>query len=174
MSVANCSVSGVEDADGIKVPAEQRPLHRIGSVRRVQGVTRRAVARQLDIDVSQVKLQERETCDLSLSMLYEWQKVLDVPIAELLVEANDPLSPPVLKRAQLVRLMKTVLAVMEECDQQRVRRMAQTMVDQLIDIMPELEGVTAWHAVGKRRRRDDLGVAAQRRLSEDVFMDLVE
>lgn len=174
MTVMNCSVSGVGSPDGFRVSAGERSLHRLSAVRRLQGITRRTVARHLDIDVAQVKLQERETSDMPLSTLYQWQKVLDVPISELLVEADDPLSTPVLKRAQLVRLMKTVLAIMEECKQQRVRRMAQTMIDQLVEIMPELEGVTPWHAVGKRRRRDDYGVAAERRLSEDVFMDLME
>ena len=34
-----------------------------------------------------------------LSTLYQWQKVLDVPISELLVDNNDPLSPVILQRA---------------------------------------------------------------------------
>ena len=41
-------------------------------------------------------------------------------------------------------------------------------------MMPELQGVSPWHAVGKRRRLDELGVAAQRSLSDDVFVDLSE
>ena len=174
MSVVNCSVSGVGNPDGLKVPAGKRPLHRVGTVRRLQGITRRTVARHLNTEIAQIKLQEQETADMPLSQLYEWQKVLDVPIAELLVEAGDPLSPPILKRAQLVRIMKTALAIIEEAKQPRVRRMAQTLVDQLVEIMPELQGVSPWHAVGKRRRRDDYGVAAERRLSEDVFLDLKE
>jgi hypothetical protein len=52
--------------------------------------------------------------------------------------------------------------------------MAQTLVEQLIEIMPELRGVSAWHTVGKRRRLDELGVAAERSLSEEVFIDLSE
>ncbi len=174
MSVMNCSLSGIGSPDGLKLPTEKRPLHRVGTVRRLQGITRRTVARHLNVDVAQVKLQERETADMPLSTLYQWQKVLDIPIAELLVEADDPLSGPVLKRAQLVRVMKTALAIMEEAKQTQVRRMAQTMIDQLVEIMPELEGVGPWHAVGKRRRRDDYGVAAERRLSDDVFLDLME
>ena len=79
-----------------------------------------------------------------------------------------------LKRAQLVRVMKTVLAILEEAKQAPIRRMAQTMVDQLIEIMPELQGVSPWHAVGKRRRRDDYGIAAERRLSEDVFLERMD
>jgi hypothetical protein len=174
MCIMNCSVPGVGGPEELELPTSKQPLHRLGTVRRLQGVTRRTVARHLKIDVAQVKRQELETTDMLLSCLYEWQKVLDVPVAELLVEADDPLSAPVLKRAQLVRVMKTVLAIIEEARQEPIRRMAQTLADQLIEIMPELRGVSPWHAVGKRRRRDDYGVAAERRLSEDVFLDLID
>ena len=49
--------------------------------------------------------------------------------------------------------------------------MAQTLVDQLIEVMPELQGISAWNAVGKRRSLDEFGVAALRSLSADVFRD---
>ena len=52
--------------------------------------------------------------------------------------------------------------------------MAQTLVDQLVEVMPELQGISAWHAVGKRRRLDELGIAAMRTLSDDVFIDLLD
>jgi len=87
------------------VSADARRLHRLAEVRRMQGVSRRTVARRLNMDVHQVKRQEKEDADLSLSELYRWQEVLDVPVSELLVESNDPLSPPVLMRAHLVRLL---------------------------------------------------------------------
>ena len=87
---------------------------------------------------------------------------------------NESLSPSVLRRAQLVRLMKTVLAIKESAKQESVRRMAMTLAEQLTDIMPELSEVGAWHAVGKRRRLNELGIAAERRISEEVFVDLTE
>ena len=174
MGITNCSASGVERTDVCNVPASKRPLQRLATVRRVQGISRRTVARRLNTEVASVRLQERETADMPLSELYEWQRALDVPVAELLVEAGDPLSTPVLKRAQLVRVMKTAQAILAQAKQVRVRRLAQTMVDQLIEIMPELAEVGPWHAVGKRRRRDEFGVVAQRRLSDDVFLDLKE
>ena len=49
--------------------------------------------------------------------------------------------------------------------------MAQTLVDQLVKVMPELQGISAWHAVGKRRRLDELGIAAMRTFSEEIFLD---
>ena len=125
----------------------------------------------MNIEVEEVRQQERQTTDLPLSALCAWQKALEVPMAELLTEANDSLVSPVLERSQLVRLMKTVLAVREQTRQESIRRMVQTMYEQLIEIMPELANIGPWHVVGKRRRLCELGVAAQRRLAEEVFID---
>jgi hypothetical protein len=49
--------------------------------------------------------------------------------------------------------------------------MAETMAGQLVEIMPELANIGPWHSVGKRRRLNELGIAAQRRLADDVFVD---
>jgi len=125
----------------------------------------------MNITIEQVRQQECESANLPLSVLYAWQKVLAVPIAELLVEASDSLVSPVLERSQLVRLTKTVLAVRERARQEPIRRMAQTMFDQLVEIMPELANVVAWHAVGKPRRGRELGATAQRYLTEEAFID---
>ena len=95
-----------------------------------------------------------------------------MPVGELLVESEDSLSEPLRKRAQLVRLMKTALAIMEQAEQEPVHLMAQTLIDQLTEMMPELRGVSPWHAVGSRRSLDELGVAAQRGLSQEVFLDM--
>jgi transcriptional regulator with XRE-family HTH domain len=171
MSIVDCS-SEVGGQEGINLPPNRRPLHRLNSVRRLQGVSRRTLARRLNIDVAEVRRQEQETSDLSLSQLYAWQDALEVPVTELLVESDDSLSQPLLQRAQLVRLMKSALAIREQAEQETIRLMAQTLVDQLIEIMPELRGVSAWHSVGKRRRLDELGTAAERTLSDDVFVDL--
>jgi transcriptional regulator with XRE-family HTH domain len=140
-------------------------------VRRLQGISRRTMARRLNLEIEQVRQQERETADMPLSVLYAWQKALDVPISELLVEASDSLASPVLERSQLVRLMKTVLAVREHARQESIQRMAQTMSNQLVEIMPELASIGPWQTVGKRRQRTELGVAAQRRLAETVFLE---
>ena len=85
----------------------ERPLQRLAVVRQLQGISRRTVARRLNIDVEQVRQLEHETVDIPLSALYAWQKALEVPLAELLFESGDSLASPVLERSQLVRLMKT-------------------------------------------------------------------
>jgi transcriptional regulator with XRE-family HTH domain len=174
MSIMQPGVSPSDTPPEVQIPMVHRPLHRLGVVRRLQGISRRTLARRLNTDVVSVKLQERPSTDMLLSKLYEWQRVLEVPVTELLVEAEDELAMPVLKRAQLVRLMKTALGIQEVAKDDAVRRMSETLIAQLTEMMPELESVSAWHSVGRRRRQDELGVAVDRRMSEDVFLDLID
>ena len=164
----------VAQGAGINLAERGRPLHRLAEVRKLQGVTRRTLARRLNIDVAAVKRQEQPTADLLLSSLYAWQQVLEVPVTELLAEADEPLSTPVRKRAQLVRVMKTAAAILERAQQPSVRRMAEMLVEQLCEMMPELAGVGPWHAVGRRRTQDELGQAALRCFSLDGLQDLVD
>jgi len=172
MSSIQPGVSHAGTPPEVQIPAAPRPLHRLGIVRRLQEISRRTLARHLNTDVAGVKRQEQPACDILLSTLYRWQQMLEVPIAELLVESDSALAAPVLKRAQLVRMMKTVLAICEAAAEEPIRQMAQTLAAQLTEVMPELAMVNPWHSVGKRRRRDEYGTAADRRLSQDVFLDL--
>ncbi len=153
------------------LPLTQRVLHRLGKVRRLQGVSRRLLAKRMQLQVADIRRQE-EASDLPLAVLYEWQKVLEVPVAELLVDSEETLSRPLQQRAQLVRLMKTALAILEQADNEATRAMAQTLVDQLVKIMPELSGISPWHLVGQRRRLDELGIAATRTLSADAMAEI--
>lgn len=146
-------------------PAPQQRLHRIADVRRQQGISLRSVARQMNQEIREVKLQEEENCDLRLSDLYRWQAALEVPIADLLVDDEAPLSAPVMERARMVKLMKTAAALHEKADSPSLKRMAETLLQQLIEIMPELKGVSPWHAVGQRRTLDEVGKAVERGLS---------
>jgi transcriptional regulator with XRE-family HTH domain len=150
------------------------PLHRLGEARRQEDVSRRNVARHLGITVEDVRQQECQTTDLPLSVLHKWAKVLGRPVAELVAEPDDSLATPLYNRASLVRVMKTAVAILEQTRDPRTKRLARTMVDQLIEIMPELRGINAWHAVGKRRRLNELGIAAERSLSDDIFMDVAD
>src|SRR5215510_8837417 len=70
-------------------------LHRIQEVRRLQGMSLRTAARQLETDIRSIRAQEQATTDLRLSDLYKWQRALDVPVSELLVDSDEPLSRPV-------------------------------------------------------------------------------
>jgi hypothetical protein len=112
--------------------------------------------------------------DMPLSRLYQWQAVLGVPIAELLVDSDESLSPPILKRAQIVRLMKTAALIREQSHSEPIERMVQMLIEQILDIMPEVKDVSAWNAVGQRRTLDELGEAANRRISIEVLEDLMD
>lgn len=136
-------------------------LHRIREVRREQGVTIKRAAQLMGKTVEQLQLEEQEAADLRLSQVYEWQRLLEVPVSDLLHEPHAPLSAPVMRRAQLVRLMKTVQAIMERSSQSAVRRLAQTMINQLIEIMPELEGVTPWHSLDRRTQNQNSRILEQ-------------
>ncbi len=151
--------------------ASGRRLHRLGEVRRREGLPRGKIARRLGISIRQVEQQEEPSSDLLLSDLYRWQAALGVPAAELLHEPNGELSPPVQQRARLLRAMKTVRLIEELARQESVRRLVQTLVEQLIEAMPELKDTTAWPAVGHRRKQDELGQAFFRRLSLDFFVE---
>jgi transcriptional regulator with XRE-family HTH domain len=176
MSMTDYHPSAAEVACHVPVNGRNgtRLLHQLAAVRRREGLSRRAVARRLGIDVKSVRLQEEQTTDLPLSQLYQWQAALGVPVCELLGDADDSLSPPVLRRAQMLRLMKTAVAIHQRAEDLPIRRMAQMLTEQILEIMPELKDVSPWNAVGQRRTLDDLGQAAYRRLSLDALADLMD
>ena len=147
-------------------------LHRIADVRRQQGVTLRNVARRLGMPLPVVRRQEEADCDLRLSDLLRWQQVLDVPVAELLVEADDQLSGPVLERSRMVKLMKTAAALRERTAGTAAGLLVGMLVEQILEIMPELSDVTPWHTVGQRRTLDELGRTARATVPDDVFRRL--
>lgn len=147
----------------------KQQLHRIATVRNQQGVSLRSVARQMGRTVSFVRAQEDETEDLKISDLARWQKVLGVPLQDLLVDPDPPLSKPVMERAKLVRIMKTAAALKDNVKSEGAQRLATMLVQQLIEIMPELEHVSPWHSVGQRRSLDEYGRIVERRFSDDMF-----
>jgi transcriptional regulator with XRE-family HTH domain len=149
--------------------AKEGRLHRIASVRQQQGVSLRAVARQMGTEIRRLRQEEDETADLRLTDIYRWQEALDVPLSELLVEPGTSLSHPVMERAQLLRLMKTATSILENSRAPGIRRMAQVMVEQLVDMMPELESVGGWHTVGQRRRLDEYGRIVERCIPDDTL-----
>ncbi len=155
-------------AEGM-ISHHSRPIHRISVVRKQQGVSVRTVCRQTGMDTQTVRQQEDETSDLRLSELLRWQKVLDVPLADLLEEPSNNLSNPVLQRARMLKVMKTAMALSETAPSPGVERLSQMLIGQLLEIMPELAEVSAWPSVGQRRSRDEVGRVVERRISEDTL-----
>jgi hypothetical protein len=155
----------------VSAPGAQRPLHRIADVRRRQGISVRSAARRMHTSIDQVRRQEEPGCDMLLSDLLRWQQALEVPVADLLVESEAPLSEPVLTRARLLRIMKTVKAIEETATSSSIQRFAAMLEQQLIEVMPELKDVAAWHSIGQRRSPDELGRTAERALPDSFFGD---
>lgn len=138
------------------VDSPQPILHRIREVRQQQGMSLRTIARRMRVETRDVRDLEDPHRDLQLSELYHWQQVLEVPVADLLVESQEPLSRPVLERARLLKLMKTAQAMLEKAPTGEIRHMAEMFIEQLCEIMPELKDVGPWPAVGQRRTVDDV------------------
>lgn len=159
----------VDNGNGNHNGKAKRILHRLSAVRRQQGISQRNVARRMNVDIATVRHHEEETTDLPLSMLYTWQKVLEVPVAELLVDSDAPLSPPVMQRARMVKVMKTVAAIVEKAESPSMKRLVQMLCNQILEIMPELVDVAPWHAVGQRRTLDEYGRAVERQMPDDLF-----
>lgn len=148
-----------------------RPLHRIAKIRAQQGVSIRSAARRMGVPMEQVRREEKPETNLSLEDLLRWQRALDVPLPDLLVEDAAPVSAPVLARARWLRLMKTVRALVEAGEATPMGRMAQMLESQVIEVMPELEDVTAWHSVGQRRTQDECGRIAERPVASNFASD---
>src|SRR5215210_1912516 len=144
-----------------------RGLQKLSSARRRQGLSIRCVAQRLGRTVGEVKAQEDELADMLVSDLYRWQAALEVPIEELLEEPEDALSTMVSVRAQLLKVMKTAIAMRRQARSESERRLARLLAEQLLEIMPELKEVSGWPAVGHRRRADEVGRIGENPISED-------
>jgi len=142
-------------------------LQKLRDARHRQGLSVRCVAQRLGRSSTEVRAQEVETADLLVSELYRWQAALEVPVEELLHEPDDALSPRVLTRARLLKVMKTAMALRRQARSEGERRLARQLTDQLLEIMPELKEVSAWPAIGHRRRADEVGRIGENPVSED-------
>jgi hypothetical protein len=148
--------------------SEGRVLHRIAEVRLQQGLSDNVLVRRLGIPRKELDRQQSPICDLLLSQLYRWQAALEVPVSELLIDPGHALSPVVGRRAQLVKLMKTVRSLQYAADSNAIRALADQLADQLTGIMPELVDVGGWPIVGQLRAPHDIS-PLEERLMPDPF-----
>jgi transcriptional regulator with XRE-family HTH domain len=158
---------GKDDALVQRAEARSRGLQKLSAARRRQGLSVRCVAQRLGRTVGEIRAQEDERADLLISELYRWQAALEVPLEELLDEPNDSLSPRVMMRAQLLKVMKTAMALRRQARSEAERRLGRLLVDQLLEIMPELKEVSGWPAVGHRRRADEVGRIGENPIPDD-------
>lgn len=152
-------------------PTPAKTYHRLSEVRQQQGVSQRSVARKLNLPIQDVRTQEEPETDLRISELLKWQEILEVPLADLLVDTQGSLSEPVGKRAALLRIMKTAKAILEASPNKSTSRLANMLVEQLVQMMPELAEVSAWHTVGQRRTQDEVGRIVERSIPDNFFND---
>jgi len=129
----------------------------------------RTAARQLGTDIRSIRAQEQATTDLRLSDVYNWQRALDVPVSELLVDESESLSRPVRERAAMLKIMKSARSLVEASHPGPAKRMAENLVEQLLDLMPELKEVSPWHSVGQRRSLDEMGRIAEQPLGDPSY-----
>ncbi len=166
----NLPTSSQAPAASEEAPA--KGLHRISEVRQQQGVSLRSVARKLNLPIQEVRSQEEPSSDLRVSDLLKWQEILEVPLTDLLIDTQGPLSEPVGKRASMLRVMKTAKAILESTTKNKsAQRLANMLIGQLIQIMPELADVSAWHTVGQRRTQDEVGRIVERPIPDSFFND---
>ena len=132
-------------------------LHRLTEVRRAMGVPRQVLAQRLGITVQELRVKE-ESPDLSIGTLCQWAAVLNVPITELVVERDECLAPIHLAESQANRLMKMAAKLRDRARRRSIQRLAQTFVEQLAEILPELEHFARTnHSRLRRRTRPPLG-----------------
>ncbi len=150
--------SGVHRPTDRAVSAGPKNFHRIAEVRVQQGLSLRTISRRTGLDVKELKRQELPTCNLTLSQLHVWQQALEVPLVDLLEDESDVLSRPVKERAQMVRIMKTVVSLGEVCETNlRLSRLTTMLREQILQLMPELDEIGGWPQCGSRRGSDVMG-----------------
>jgi hypothetical protein len=119
----------------------------------------------------EVRAQEDPTCDLSLTALYRWQQALRVPAAEILVEPGDKLSSPVNVRARLLRMMKTIVTILDKPQPERTANLLENLRNEILAVMPEIENIDRWHGSNGTRGADDIAAAVLRQIDEELLRD---
>ena len=126
-----------QDIVELGIAAAKMVLHRLATVRRAKGVSRYDVARLLGTTIEKIRLQE-EAADLSISTLTSWAAALNVAVTDLVVEPDECLQETQLARPQAERLLRLAAKLRDHSRRRSIQRLAQTFVDQLAEIQPEL------------------------------------
>lgn len=143
--------------------------HRIAEVMEQEGVSARGLALRLGTTRSNLMKTIDPTHDMKLSELYQLQAALRVPASELLAASYDGLPPEILQRTRLLRMMRTVRSIQEISTEEQIQVLAMRLVEKLTEIMPELEGVSAWPIKGQPRKSHELGAIACNVISLDLL-----
>ncbi len=150
-----------------KVNGRQR-FHRIRTVRLREKLSLKSASRRLSLSMSSLRVLEDEANDIRLSALYAWQSVLGVPVSELVIDLDLSLSEPIRQRACLVRIAKTANTIRKKCRDETIRALADTLITQLTEIMPEVNEIGTWPDGQQSRSSTELGKVANR-IAHDPF-----
>ena len=165
---------GVDNASTVAAPAaaeaSTNPLHRLREIRNQQDISIRSLSRRMNVTASEVRMQEDPHFDLRLSALYQWQQALGVPASELLVEPGDGLSAPIQLRARLLRMMKTIATILDQPQSDRTTHLIANLKNDILEVMPEVEGVDRWHG-SSSDRSGDIAAAVLRQIDDAFFLD---
>ena len=174
MATVDPGILGMEGSQPLPAAPLRPALHRLAAARREKGLSLKAMAAKLHVDVETVRQQEQETGDLWLSVLEQWRQALDVPLAELLVETSYPLALPRIPERKTAELLNAVLAILKQTKQPGIRRMAHTLVDQLVELRPELKSLAAQCGAGGAQLLDSQGQSVGHKLPLDVFLESID
>ena len=143
------------------VDQADQTVNRIALVRQQQEMSLRSVARHTGVDVRTLRKQEKPTANLTLTELTNWANALDVPVKDLIDVPDQGLASPIQQRAQLIRIMKSAVSIQENADCESMQAFADTLVSQLLELMPELDGISAWPTYRQRRGSEEVGRTAE-------------
>ena len=68
----------------------------------------------------------------------------------------------------LLKVMKTAKQIQKTTHEPRVKNMTTTLIDQLVELMPELVDVASWPDIGQSHENKDYGQAVYRRFDPGI------
>ena len=164
--------SDTEYESGSRRECSASTRHRLADAMQCEGVSPRAMALRLGIPLGELNRRMHPGFDPTLSEIYDWGAALGVPIGDLLDEPNESLSESVRRRAELIRVMRTVETLHQKFADSPQQLLTRQLKDDLIEMMPELAHVSTWPSVGQRRTMDEYGALAEHPIAAfDVFGD---
>ena len=147
--------------------AERSDLRRhfILETLKTQGMTLATCAKRLGVSLEEAERQAEPYSNLTLEQLFAWSDALDAPISELL-PFDLTTSDPIRNRALMLRIVKTARQLQNLSRNTTLEYAATSLVDQLIELVPEYAVVEPWSSVGKSRVAKSEGLLERRVDSE--------
>jgi transcriptional regulator with XRE-family HTH domain len=119
----------------INGPSTNAPgLHKMRVTREERGITRQHAARMLCISLQELDRQEDPQCDLTISELQNWQAFLGVEVDDLIVDQQVPFPRAALSMRDLSSFLDTATEMLERSNCPAVKRLAETLTNQLREI----------------------------------------